>query len=95
MEQVTVKGAVVRVLDTKISGESNYKTRSVHVKTDEQWPQVLDIQFTQGNVELLNNLTAGQKLKITLNLKGKEFTNATGELKVFNSLQGWKIEKLS
>ena len=90
-----VLGEVVRVLDVKTSGENNYKSRSVHVKTEEQYPQVLDIQFTQGNVYLLDGLQAGKKVKITINLKGREWTNKDGGISVFNTLQGWKIEKLA
>jgi translation initiation factor IF-3 len=90
-----VTGEVVRVLEVKSTGANDFKTRSVHVKTEEQYPQVLDIQFTQGNVTLLDNIPIGKKVKITINLKGREWTNAEGVLSVFNTLQGWKIEKLN
>ena len=91
--QVTVE--VVRVLDTKSTGTNDFKTRSLHVKTDEQYPQILEIQFNQGNVTLLDGLAVGQKLRIDFNLKGREWTNAEGVTSVFNSLVGWKIEKLA
>lgn len=94
-ESIIVTGEVVRVLEVKLTGENNFKTRSVHVKTEGQYPQVLDIQFTQGNVSLLDGLRIGQKVKITLNLKGREWTNKEGVVSVFNTLQGWKIEKLA
>jgi translation initiation factor IF-3 len=90
-----VKGEVVRVLEVKTTGENNYKSRSVHVKTEEQFPQFLDIQFTQLNVTLLDNLAVGQKVKITISLKGREWTNKEGIISVFNTLQGWKLEKLA
>jgi translation initiation factor IF-3 len=90
-----VTGEVVRVLEVKSAGANDFKTRSVHVKTEEQYPQVLDIQFTQGNITLLDNLAVGRKVKITINLKGREWTNPEGIISVFNTLQGWKIEKLN
>ena len=90
-----ITGEVVRVLETKETGENKYKSRSVHVKTIEQHPQILDIQFTQGNVTLLDNMKIGQKLKIAVNLKGREWTNKDGVLQVFNTIVGWKIEKLA
>lgn len=94
-DKIEVTGEVVRVLATKSTGANDFKTRSVHVKTDEQYPQVLDIQFTQGNITLLDNLPVGQKVKITINLKGREWTNEKNETVVFNTLQGWRIEKLN
>ena len=86
---------VVRVLETKSTGANDFKTRSLHGKTDEQYPQILEIQFNQGNVTLLDGLAVGQKLRIDFNLKGREWTNAEGVTSVFNSLVGWKIEKLA
>lgn len=90
-----VTGKVVRVLEVKVSGANDFKSRSVHVKTDEQYPQVLSIEFNQGNVTLLDGLSEGQNLKIDINLKGREWTNTEGIVSVFNSLLGWKIEKLA
>lgn len=90
-----ILGEVVRVTDVKTAGANDFKTRSVHVKTDEQYPQILDIQFTQGNVTLLDGLEPGRKVKIDINLKGREWTNPEGVVSVFNSLIGWKIEKLT
>jgi translation initiation factor IF-3 len=90
-----ILGEVVRVTEVKTTGANDFKTRSVHVKTEEQYPQILDIQFNQGNVTLLDNLVTGQRVKIDINLKGREWTNAEGVVSVFNSLVGWKIEKLA
>lgn len=89
-----LKLEVVRVLETTVSGANEFKSRSLHGKTDEQYPQILEIQFNQGNVSLLDGLVPGQKVKIDYNLKGREWTNPEGKISVFNSLIGWKIEKL-
>lgn len=93
MNQIT--GKVVRVLDTKTTGANSYKSRSIHVKTDEQYSQTLDIQFSQEKVILLDNFKEGDNVKIDINLKGREWVNEKGETSVFNSLVGWKIEKIS
>ena len=91
--EITVE--VVRVLETKETGETKFKSRSLHAKTIEQHSQILDIQFTQGNVTLLDNLKIGQKLKIAINLRGREWTNQQGVVQVFNTIVGWKIEQLA
>lgn len=90
-----ITAEVVRVLETKETGANNYKSRSVHVKTIEQHPQILDIQFTQNNVGLLDNLAISQKVKITANLKGREWTKPDGTISVFNTIVGWKLDKLA
>ena len=89
-----ITGEIVRVLETEVRGENQFKTRAVHVKTIEEYPQTVELQFTQGNVSLLDNRTAGEKVKITYNLKGREYIKE-GKALVFNTLQAWKIEKLA
>ena len=37
----------------------------------------------------------GDKVKISVNHRGREWTSPTGEVKYFNSIIGWKIEKLA
>ena len=35
----------------------------------------------------------GDAVNVSINLRGKEYTNKNGEVSYFNQLQGWKIEK--
>jgi pectin methylesterase-like acyl-CoA thioesterase len=93
-DQLVITGAVVRVLEVKVSGPNDFKSKAVHVKTAGEYPQTLEIQFNQGNITLLNDLPEGQKVKITANLKGREYIKEGNPL-VFNSIVGWKIEKLA
>lgn len=90
-----VTGEVLRVSEVKSTGANDFKKRTVHVKTDEQYPQTLELEFTQGNVSLLDDLAPGRKVKIEINLKGREWINPEGVVSVFNTLVGWKIEKLN
>ena len=34
-------------------------------------------------------------VKVDINLRGREWESPQGEVKYFNSIQGWRIEKLS
>ena len=43
--------------------------------------------------DLLNSFTEGDLVKISINLRGREWINPEGEAKYFNSIQGWRIEK--
>ena len=85
---------IVRILDTKEIGEKQFKVREIHVDTEEQYTQRLAIQFTQDKTALLDIFKPGDKAKIDINLKGKEATNQKGETVVFNTIQGWRIEKV-
>jgi len=64
------------------------------VTTDEQYPQHIMVEFVQDKCDLLNSYGVGQDVKVSINLRGREWTNPQGEVKYFNSIQGWRIESL-
>lgn len=74
---------------------ASFKKRELVVTTDEQYPQHILIEFAQDKCDLLNGLTIGQKVKVSINLRGREWVNPQGETKYFNSIQGWRVEKLN
>lgn len=72
----------------------SFKKREVVITTDEQYPQHIMIEFTQAKVDDLNSYQAGEQVKVSINLRGREWVNPQGETKYFNSIQGWRIERL-
>ena len=73
---------------------ASFKKRELVVTTEEQYPQHILIEFTQARVDDLNNYQVGEPVKVSINLRGREWVNPQGETKYFNSIQGWRIEKL-
>jgi len=80
--------------ETKAFGANGFRKREMVVTTDEQYPQHIMIEFTQDKCDLLNNYRAGEPVKVSINLRGREWVNPQGETKYFNSIQGWRIEKM-
>ncbi|WP_159800352.1 DUF3127 domain-containing protein [Flavobacterium sp. MK4S-17] len=89
-----VSGRIKMIDETKSFGSNGFRKREVVVTTDEQYPQHILIEFTQDKCDLLNNYRPGEPVKISINLRGREWVNPQGETKYFNSIQGWRIEKL-
>jgi len=94
MENIIVKGRVRMVDSVKELGGNGFKKRDIVVTTEEQYPQHISIQFVQEKVTLLDNIKAGDEVRISVNLRGREWINPQGETIYFNTIQGWKIEKL-
>lgn len=84
----------VKVINPVQQVSASFKKRELVVTTEEQYPQHIMIEFTQDKCDLLNNYTAGDAVKVSINLRGREWTNPQGETKYFNSIQGWRIEKI-
>ena len=89
-----VIGKVKLIGDVQTFGSAGFRKRELVVTTDEQYPQMIMIEFLQDKVDLLNNYKVGQDVKVSINLRGREWINPQGEAKYFNSITGWRIESL-
>ncbi len=69
-----------------------FKKQELVVTTDEQYPQHVLIEFSHDATDLLNNLQIGQAVKVSINIKGREWINPEGYPRYFNSIQGWRID---
>lgn len=89
-----VQGRIKMIDETKTYGNNGFRKREMVVTTEEQYPQHIMIEFVQDKCDLLNNYSVGQMVKVSINLRGREWVNPQGETKYFNSIQGWRIENL-
>ncbi|TPV34648.1 DUF3127 domain-containing protein [Paucihalobacter ruber] len=89
-----IQGKVKKIGETQTFGTGGFRKREIVVTTEEQYPQDLMVEFVQDKTDLLNNYQVGQNVKISINLRGREWTSPQGEVKYFNSIQGWRIEAL-
>jgi len=86
----------VHHLSDEVNVTPSYTKRELVVKTEEQYPQLILIEFGQGKCnEYLDKLQHGENVKIGINLRGREWVSPSGETKYFNSVQGWKVESLN
>ncbi|QTE22011.1 DUF3127 domain-containing protein [Polaribacter cellanae] len=90
-----VIGKIKLIGEVQTFGSNGFRKRELVVTTDEQYPQMIMIEFIQDKCDLLNNYAVGQDVKVSINLRGREWINPQGEAKYFNSIQGWRIENLS
>lgn len=93
INNVEVIGKVKVLGDIKTYGDNGFRKREVVITTQEQYPQHLLIEFIQDRCELLDSFNVGENVKISINLRGREWENPEGEIKYFNSIHGWRIEK--
>lgn len=87
-----IQGKIKLIGETKSFGSSGFRKRELVITTEEQYPQHLMVEFVQDKTDLLDKFQVGQPVKISINLRGREWTSPQGEIKYFNSIQGWRIE---
>ena len=89
-----VQGKIKMIGETATFGSNGFRKRELVVTTEEQYPQHILVEFVQDKTDLLNSYQVGQNVKVSINLRGREWVNPQGETKYFNSVQGWRIENV-
>ena len=87
-----VKGQIKSVFATDQVSEK-FSKRDVVVTTEGQYPQDILIQFTQDKCALLEPFISGDSVEVDINLRGREWISPAGDVKYFNTVEGWKITK--
>ncbi len=88
-------GKIKLINEEQTFGASGFRKRELVVTTDDQYPQMILIEFVQDKCDLLNSYQIGQDVKVSINIRGREWINPEGVAKYFNAIQGWRIENLA
>lgn len=83
----------IKFIGTTQQVSDKFSKREVVVSTSEQYPQHISIEFNQDKCSILDKYAVGDEVTVGINLRGREYTNPQGEVKYFNSIQGWNIKK--
>lgn len=92
--QLTGKIKTIGAIEQK-SDKFRVRTFVLTIDGDTNYPQHIQLQASNDKCDLLNSFTNGSEVSVSFNLRGREWVSPQGEVKVFNSLEAWKIEALS
>ena len=70
---------------------ATFSKREFIVETQENYPQYLLLQVVKDKCNVLNNFKVGQLVNVSINLKGRLWTDKEGVEKCFNTIECWKI----
>jgi hypothetical protein len=82
------------VINPEQQVSASFRKRELVVTTDEQYPQHIMIEFTQDKCDLLNSYKPGEEVRVSINIRGREWVSPQGETRYFNSIQGWRVERV-
>lgn len=87
-----ITGTIIRIQDTQ-TFDSGFSKRALHLEIEPgRYPQIIELEFVKDKCSMLDSYAPGQEVKVDVNLRGREWTSPKGELRVFNTLQAWRIE---
>ena len=97
MASFEVVGTLKAKFETQQVSEK-YAKREFVIMTDTttQYPQAINFQLSQDKCGLLDSYTVGEEMKVSFNLRGREWFNPNKNItQYFNSLEAWRLEKVA
>lgn len=88
-----LQGTVKKITDLQ-TFSSGFQKREMILMTEEQYPQPISIEFLQDKADLASQFSEGDRVKVGINIRGREWTSPDNVVKYFNSIVGWRVEKL-
>lgn len=86
----------VKVVNPTVQVSEKFSKREF-VVTDSSgmYPQDIMFQLTQDKCTLLDGVNVNDSIEVSFNLRGREWTSPQGEVKYFNTLDAWRIDKMN
>ena len=78
----------VKLIQKPQTFASGFSKREIVVTVEDgKYPQDICLEFLQDKMALLDKVAEGQKVKISFDIRGREYNG-----RYFNNLVGWRIE---
>lgn len=88
-------GTVKKVGDVQMVGSNGFSKRELIVTSEEErYPQVVAFEFLKERAEQLDAVKENERVTVRFDISGREWTAPDGTVRYFNSLRGWKVERL-
>ena len=92
---IEISGVIFKIMETQQVTEKFSKREVILRVEDGKYPQYCAFQMTGDRCSNLDEFSEQEEVKVTFNLRGREWTSPKGEVRYFNSLDIWKIELVS
>lgn len=90
--ELKLKGKTIEVSDTQQITESLKKRRLViEVDENQQFSYFVEFEAANDKCALLDSVQIGVEVEVFFNIRGRRYTDKTGKVGYFNSLQIWRV----
>ena len=92
---MVIEGKLYAKFDTQQITDTFRKREFVVEYVDNPlYPQYIKFELMQDRCALIDSVELGDRVEVTFNLRGREWTNPQGEKKYFTTLDAWRIQKV-
>ena len=90
-----ITGTLYKKFDT-VQVNDRFKKREMVLEViDGSYSQHIKFQMLQDRCSLLDNANEGDEVKLSFNIKGREYNSPKGETMYFTNLDAWRLEKVN
>lgn len=89
----SITGVVKVIKETEQVTDTFKKREFVITDNSSSYPQDILFQLTQDRTGLIDDVKVNDIINVSFNLRGREWTSPQGEVRYFNSLDAWRVEK--
>ncbi len=89
-----LNGTIKVIKDTQQITDTFSKREFVVSDTSGMYPQDILFQAVQDRCAMLDGYQPGEQVEVSFNLRGREWTSPQGEVKYFNTLDAWRVERM-
>lgn len=86
-------GSIVRIGQTEVVSDKFQKRAFVVSDNHDQYPQNIQFELQQTKCDTIDSFKVGDAVRVSFNLRGRDWTDKEGVVKTFNTLQAWAIVK--
>lgn len=92
---IEMAGKIYRVFETKQVSE-RFSKRDFVVETNDnpKYPQLVLFQLSGDRCSQLDGISEGDEVRFEFSIRGREWRSPGGDVKYFNSLDVWKLERV-
>lgn len=84
---IELTGTVKSVGDLQTKGTFSFRNLILVTEEETKYPQTLEVQFSGNNADKLDSISHGEKVKVSINIRGKEYND-----RIYVSLAGYQIQ---
>ena len=89
-----LQGTIKVIKDTQEVSPKFSKREFVVTPPDEKYPQDVSFELQQDHTSMLDGFMEGQEVEVSFDIRGREWTSPTGDVKYFNTLKAFRVEAI-
>jgi hypothetical protein len=90
MNTFELTGIIIETFPAQTFGKG-FRKREFIVEYGDKYPQKISFQLVQEKCDILDAFDIGSSVTVSFNIKGRDWTDKSGQVKYFNTLEVWKI----